>query len=159
MQHGFFNSLRSELGASGVGVTLACPGPVGSDDSGRAMFGATLAAGAAPPPAAAAGARGGRPQGGAAVATDPTRMPTRRVADLILAAAAHGLPEAWIARHPVLLFSYLSQYAPGLAAWAAQRIGPSRRRKFVEGGSLYAGVAAGAMGGGREGGDRGKKAL
>ena len=41
-------------------------------------------------------------------------MTSDRCADLILAAAFHGVDEAWISPHPVLLFMYLFQFLPRL---------------------------------------------
>ena len=51
----------------------------------------------------------------AATGLSSSRLAPERCARLVLAAAARGLPEAWIARHPVLLLGYLRQYAPRLA--------------------------------------------
>lgn len=41
-------------------------------------------------------------------------MAPDRCADLILAAAFHGVDEAWVSPHPVLLFMYLFQFLPRL---------------------------------------------
>jgi len=70
----------------GVGVTIICPGPIstGSPDSPRLIFGST---GLIPQPHT--GSKG--------------KMAPERCAALIANAMAHGVNEAWIAKHPVLL--------------------------------------------------------
>ena len=49
-------------------------------------------------------------------------MSTARCAHLIVTAIDHQLSEAWIARNPVLFFSYVGQYCPILVSWWVARI-------------------------------------
>ena len=53
------------------------------------------------------------------VDVDPSekRMATGRCAELMAIAIANRLPETWISQHPPLLFTYATQYAPGLSRW------------------------------------------
>lgn len=69
----------------GVRVTMCCPGPVatGSATTPRVVFGPT--------------GQIVKNDTGASNRSDPTRA-----AQLIANAVAHGVDEAWIARHPVL---------------------------------------------------------
>lgn len=45
---------------------------------------------------------------------DSNRMQTERCAQLCAVAIVNKLDEVWISRNPVLIFLYLSQYAPSL---------------------------------------------
>lgn len=82
---------------SNVHVTLVCPGPVatGSEATPRVVFGPT-------------GRITQNSTGGS------NRMRPERTAQLIAAAAAHGLDEVWIALHPVLAVG-------GSGSWQVQR--------------------------------------
>ena len=51
------------------------------------------------------------------VASDPTRVTSKRCAHLIAVAMANQLSEVWIANHPILLFIFVTQYAPVFARW------------------------------------------
>ncbi len=99
----FFNHAPSPLNASlqtnpqpqprtkrGVGVTIVCPGPIstGSPDAPRGIYGPTGLQ------QTAAGAGAGSSKG---------KVTPERCAELIANATAHGVDEAWIAKHPVLL--------------------------------------------------------
>ena len=44
-------------------------------------------------------------------------MSTQRCAYLMTVAMANKLHEVWISTHPMLLFTYLSQYMPATAKW------------------------------------------
>ena len=52
-----------------------------------------------------------------AMTSDPTRVRAKRCAHLITVAMANQLSEVWIANHPILLFIFITQYAPVLARW------------------------------------------
>lgn len=81
------------LTRSGVGVTLCCPGPVatGSQESPRVVYG--------PKARIVQNATG-----------SSNRLDPARAAHLIANAAAHGVDEAWIARHPVLAMGESEEY-------------------------------------------------
>lgn len=53
-------------------------------------------------------------------------MPVSRCAELIVIAATHGVKEAWISHHPILLLLYLTQYAPSAGYAVIDKIGPKR---------------------------------
>lgn len=135
--NGFFSSLRAELAQRNVRVTLLCPGPcaTGAPGQARLTFGASLAASQLD----AASANAAQPALTAAEATRDARarMAVPRCVRLALAAAAHGVGEAWLARHPVLALLYVNQYAPTLAALALDRVGPKRVEAARLGGSMY----------------------
>ena len=65
-------------------------------------------------------------------------MPTGRAAELMLSSMYHRLHEAWISPHPPLLFLYVGQYGPSLAAHLSAH-GPRRSRvaAFRAGLDLY----------------------
>jgi len=129
---GFGATLRAESGGS-VRVTLVCPGPVATGQPGqpRVTFGATLGGGAAAP----------------AAAGESARLRCERAAELVVAAAGHGVREAWVAKHPVLLLLWLGQYCPLLASSILDTVGPKRTRAAQAGGDMYA--AAGLAGAAR----------
>lgn len=68
-----------------MGVTICCPGPVAAliPGSPRMVWGA-------------------KEMILAPIARSSSKMPLRRCVSLIATAAAHGLEEVWIARHPIL---------------------------------------------------------
>lgn len=107
---GYFSSLATEIADRGVSVTVCCPGPV--------------SAGPGSPPRSVYGARG-------LVVHDETggkggRVAAERAATLVASAAAHGVDEAWICRHPVLLMGYLMRLCPRLAMLILRKVGPAR---------------------------------
>jgi dehydrogenase/reductase SDR family protein 7 len=118
----YFASAASELAARGVGATLACPGPLAAPEGApaRRVFGAAG-------PVAAPGGTG----------LSGNRVTVERAAELISTATYHGMREVWIARHPVLLLGYLSQYAPWAAAAVMRRVGPARAAALRAGRSGY----------------------
>jgi dehydrogenase/reductase SDR family member 7 len=116
---GYFASVAAEMADRNVAVTVACPGPIDGAAS-RTVFGAK-----------------GRVEKVEGVEPSKKKVPAERCCQLICDAAAHGLPEAWIARHPVLAVAYLRQYAPALATALLARAGPKRARALSEGRSGY----------------------
>jgi dehydrogenase/reductase SDR family protein 7 len=131
--NGFFGSLRAELASTSVRVTLVCPGPVATGAPGqpRVTFGATLGA-------STLGGSDAVSAAGAAGTKETARLPVSRAAALTVAAAAHGVREAWLAKHPVLLLLFLTQYAPLLGAAIVDKVGPKRVRAARQGGDMYA---------------------
>ena len=84
---GFFASVATEVADRGVTVTIACPGPIFSGSlEPRTLFGPE---GLVTRPADASGSS--------------KKVTMARAVHLICSAAAHGLDEVWIAKHPVLL--------------------------------------------------------
>jgi len=120
---GWFGTLRCELADTGVGVTLACPGPVatGGDGQPRLVFGSALAQ--------KVSLEDGK--------RESSRMGPARCAELLVSAAGHGLDEAWVAKHPVLLLLWLSQFFPSLAGAVLEAVGPRRTRAATVGGDMY----------------------
>ena len=45
------------------------------------------------------------------------RMDTERFAELMVVGLANDLEEVWITNNPQLLFTYLSDHAPGILKW------------------------------------------
>ena len=132
--NGFFSSLRSELSDDGVGVTLVCPGPVATGAPGqpRITFGATLRE-------SALGGAADNVRGAAAAAgtQEKARLSMDAASKWMLAAGAHGVREAWVARHPILLLLYIAQYSPLLAGVIIDAKGPGRVRAARAGGDMY----------------------
>lgn len=102
-----------------MGVTLVCPGPIAGDDT-RSVFGAH-----------------GKFIKDEKNAGHAKKVSTERCCDLVCRAAAFGVQEAWIARHPVLFVGYLAQYFPFAAEWLLQLVGPGRARALKQGKSGY----------------------
>lgn len=99
--NGYFHSLRAELADKNISITVACPGPietssVGHGSSGNSRF------------------------------LSERKMPASRCAELIVVAATHGLKEAWISYHPVLLLLYVMQYLPAVGYAIIDKVGPKR---------------------------------
>jgi len=120
--HGYFDALRLELsGRTNIHVCLACPGPVATPIESFAFTGEV------------GGVRGQTTESLA------NKMPVKRCAHLMLAAATRGIDEAWITEQPILLFSYLSQYAPDLTRFIGKKaLGPMRTKAFKEGRDIMA---------------------
>ena len=111
---------------SGVSATVCCPGPFEPRPGGRqrSVFG---------------------PRGRVAQAhtgLSSNKVAVDRAADLIVTAAHHGLPEVWIARHPVLLMGYLMQYWPWAGGRVLARVGPARAAQLRDGSGSGYDVAA-----------------
>ncbi|CAG9465525.1 unnamed protein product [Pedinophyceae sp. YPF-701] len=113
---GFFASMASELADRNIRVTLACPGPIGTgtESNPRTVFGkdgVTMVQ-----------------SGGTGMSK--SRLTPPRAAQLIVAAAAAGMDEVWLAKNPVLAIGYIFQFLPGLG-WAIMKlVGPSRARSM-----------------------------
>ncbi|CAG7729010.1 unnamed protein product [Allacma fusca] len=92
--HGYFGSLRVELCATKIDVTLICPGAVASPFLEKGITGV---------------------HGEVAAFTLPKGiclMSTERCAYLSLVSMANRLPESWMAKFPFLTTSYLDTYFP-----------------------------------------------
>eukprot|EP00047_Mylnosiga_fluctuans_P020904 m.97687 g.97687 ORF g.97687 m.97687 type:complete len:106 (-) comp8675_c0_seq3:256-573(-) len=72
---------------TGLDITVICPGPTNLTSPLRGELGATTV-------------------------WHADTNPRARTAELVAAAVAHRLHEAWIARQPFLLFATIAQYAP-----------------------------------------------
>ncbi|PNW86961.1 hypothetical protein CHLRE_02g103100v5 [Chlamydomonas reinhardtii] len=118
--YGYFSTLATEVSDTGVGVTMCCPGPVatGSEETPRVVYGAN--------------GRIVQNNTGASNRLDPARA-----AQLIASAAAHGVDEAWIAKHPVLAVGYIWQLLPALGWRLLKKVGPKRARAIKEGRNGY----------------------
>jgi dehydrogenase/reductase SDR family member 7 len=88
---GYMSALRSEVGARGVGVTLACPGPTATEITEHAFT-----------------ETAGKEVGSEAMRTDG-RLSAGRCAQLMTKALYYHVYEVWIASQPFLLFTYISQ--------------------------------------------------
>ncbi|GBG62383.1 hypothetical protein CBR_g30337 [Chara braunii] len=70
--------------------------------------------------------------------TKEKRISKERCAELIVAAAGHKLPEAWISLFPILQIMYIVQYLPALGHYLLCKVGPGRVQALKEGGeSVY----------------------
>eukprot|EP00892_Ulva_mutabilis_P004882 jgi/Ulvmu1/2766/UM014_0224.1 len=116
---GYFTSVAAEIADRGVGITVACPGPIAGADT-RTVFG---------------------PYGKFIKEEDESgqskKVPMDRCCELVSRAAAFGVQEAWIARHPVLLVGYLCLFFPIAAEWLIKKVGPKRMRALQQGKSGY----------------------
>ncbi|KAG1664699.1 hypothetical protein FOA52_006674 [Chlamydomonas sp. UWO 241] len=100
--YGYFSSLATEVVDRGVSVTICCPGPVSSGSDvpvERRVYGPTGMVSRTEEP---------NPKG---------KVAPQRYAQLVANAAAAGLDECWIAKHPVLLVGHIIQFVPRLG-WA-----------------------------------------
>ena len=119
---GYFASLATEICDRGVGVTVCCPGPVSSGSDvpvTRSVFG---------------------PSGMITRTEEPKakgKTNPKRYAQLVANAAAHGVDECWIAKHPVLAVAHIQQYIPRLGYALLKKIGPKRARAVSTGKSGY----------------------
>lgn len=115
---GYFHTLRTELAATPINVTICCPGPfkTAGERTTRQVYGSD------------------------GLKTEEIKRPKGLDADqaieMILAAAKCKVWECWMAKQPVLLMAYLVQYFPRLGTWILNRIGP-RRARAVEKGEGY----------------------
>ncbi|KAM4690919.1 dehydrogenase/reductase SDR family member 7 [Rhinophrynus dorsalis] len=112
---GFFNSLRTELGAyPEIIISNICPGPVQSkivenaftEESEKMLT---------------------------AKADQSYKMPTARCVRLILLTISNNLYESWISDQPYLMIGYLWQYTPTWAWWLTGKIGQKRIQNFKSG--------------------------
>ena len=107
-----------ELASYNIPVTLVCPGPVATPIQQHA-FSAEV---------------GKTPDTSKADTTK--RVSAERCAFLMACALQHKLSEVWISPHPILLFTYFSQYCPDLATFLGNRVGPKRVAAFKNSGEL-----------------------
>lgn len=128
----YFASLNTELSNQNIGATVICPGPLLNEEinsDSRTVFGAS----------------GFIKEGAAAESNSQqfqkrskNRVTIQEATEFIARAIYFKLDECWIARHPVLLMGYLSQYFPMVSLQILKLIGPNRVRQFREGsGSGY----------------------
>ncbi|MEE6494025.1 hypothetical protein FKM82_017002 [Ascaphus truei] len=112
---GFFNSLRTELGAfPDITISNICPGPVQSNVLDNAFTEEVDKI--------------------QTIRADQSfKMSTGRCARLILISTANNLKETWISHHPFLLICYLWQYAPSWAWWLTENLGQRRIQNFKSG--------------------------
>lgn len=115
---GFLETLRMEIADTGVGVLSVCPGPVETPFR-NSMFGNSLSK--AP-----------------TVKNDKSedteaRVPAARCAYYTVVAMANQLEEVWISNNPILMFTYLNQYAPTIARRLGKTVG-NKRLKAVKSG-------------------------
>lgn len=101
--NGYFHSLRAELADKNIKVTIACPGPIETSPSAGSLN-----------------------SGSAKLQLSERRLSVSRCAELIIVATTHGLKEAWISYHPVLLLMYVTQYLPAVGYAIIDKIGPKR---------------------------------
>lgn len=111
---GFFDTLRIEVAPYGIGVTCVCPGPVVSEGVNNAIT-------------------ANNERVGAKAHVNQGKMPTERCARLVVCATSQHLEECWISPQPILFFTYVSQYCPGLARWLGKKVGYGRVRAYKSG--------------------------
>ena len=112
---GYFYSLRTELAATPIDVTICCPGPFnfGTQTSTRNIY-----------------------HGDGIVTEKIARsvgLNAKRVVRLIALAAELKLTECWMAKQPVLLVMYIVQYFPVLGSIILDKIGPRRAAAVSKG--------------------------
>ncbi|XP_054160259.1 dehydrogenase/reductase SDR family member 7-like [Oppia nitens] len=109
--HGYFDCLRNEVHSRGIGVTIACPGPVQSriqENMYTNRLGITV-------------------NRMADNSSSSDRMETSRCAYLMAIAAVNRLAEVWICDQPLLSLYYLNQYMPALAVRILPRLMSKKR--------------------------------
>ncbi|KAL8168767.1 UNVERIFIED_CONTAM: Dehydrogenase/reductase SDR member 7 [Gekko kuhli] len=112
---GFFNSLRPELtDYPDISIINICPGPVKSPII-QNVFTEELS------------------KKNINIGDESHKMATERCVRLTLVSMVNDLKEAWISEQPYLTAYYLSQYAPTLAWWLMNRMGPRRIQNFKSG--------------------------
>ncbi|XP_020593486.1 dehydrogenase/reductase SDR family member 7-like [Phalaenopsis equestris] len=109
--NGYFHTLRSELYSEGIKITVVCPGPIETSSTSGA--------------------------GSSSISSSERRVSSERCAELTIVAATHGLKEAWISYHPVLLVMYLAQYMPTVGFWLMDKIGANRLKAANSKGNTY----------------------
>jgi dehydrogenase/reductase SDR family member 7 len=114
--HGYFNALRAEVFMQGINVLIVCPGPVESEIADKAHRNPNLP-----------------------VAMEEEKMPTSRCSILMAKAMYYRLMEVWISQQPLLLVTYIAQYAPTLSNFVFSKIvGPARVKVLHSGsGNLF----------------------
>ncbi|XP_074613315.1 dehydrogenase/reductase SDR family member 7-like [Acropora palmata] len=119
--HGYFDSVRVELGEHNIGVQTVCPGPVESNLVDYAIT----------------------KDVNKAVKDEPSLsgllkkkflkwMTTERCAKLMAVGMANNLDETWISEHPFLLIVYLHQYFPNLARWISKNYSLAMVKSLLE---------------------------
>eukprot|EP00246_Nothoceros_aenigmaticus_P011595 TRINITY_DN3218_c0_g1_i1.p1 TRINITY_DN3218_c0_g1~~TRINITY_DN3218_c0_g1_i1.p1 ORF type:complete len:157 (+),score=23.52 TRINITY_DN3218_c0_g1_i1:441-911(+) len=108
--HGYFDSLRAEIGQQGIKFTLVCPGPIDVESY---------------------------PADKSYKSQESGRLPVSRCAELIVKATAHSLEEVWISRHPILLLMYVFQYLPLVGSFVIQKVGAKRVAAATTGKDIY----------------------
>ncbi|BFZ07740.1 hypothetical protein BsWGS_10779 [Bradybaena similaris] len=111
--HGYFESLRTEMGEHNIDVTIVCPGPVVSNIANAVVAGTT----------------DGVVQKRIVAQHS---MPTERCAHLTTVAIANKMYEAWVSEHPMLASAYMNQYFPNLLRWISKNYGMKLMRKSME---------------------------
>jgi len=104
---GWMDSLRMEMAGVGKDIRVCniCPGPVATNVATNAL----------------------KSDGSKFAQRDPlidNGIKVVRCAELILIANANRRTEVWIAKHPILFFTYVSQYMPGVALGMAKKQAP-----------------------------------
>jgi short-subunit dehydrogenase len=126
---GYYRSLAYELSPGQPSVTVVCPGPIAGETE-RSVYG---------------------PEGRVIKAEDERqqrkKVSQERCIDLICRAAASGVPEAWIAKHPVLALAYLTAYLPAVAHFVLRSAGRRRAQALQAGRSGYDTNLTGLVGG------------
>eukprot|EP01062_Namystynia_karyoxenos_P059193 TRINITY_DN50628_c0_g1_i1.p1 TRINITY_DN50628_c0_g1~~TRINITY_DN50628_c0_g1_i1.p1 ORF type:complete len:341 (+),score=65.92 TRINITY_DN50628_c0_g1_i1:92-1114(+) len=123
--HGYFDALRAELGDSGVGVHLTCPGPVVSEIGQAALRSPTDKADH--------------------TAENQGKMATQRCTRLMLGAMAWRLQESWISTQPALVFTYWRQYHPWTFGLVSTRFGPERVKGYKQGSAGFTDITTQAF--------------
>lgn len=106
--HGYFDALRSELGDSGVKVSLVLPGPVESNVVQSAV----------------------RSQN--SVPNEGKKMATSHFVRIMIKGLYHDVNEMWISSQPFLLLTYISQYMPWVSRQMGMLVGPTRIKLLKE---------------------------
>jgi short-subunit dehydrogenase len=116
---GYYRSLAYELPPGQPGVAVVCPGPIAGEVE-RSVYG---------------------PEGRTVKREDERqqrkKVSQERCMSLICRAAARGVAEAWIAKHPVLAMAYLSAFLPPLADAVLRSAGRRRAQALQAGESGY----------------------
>lgn len=119
--HGYFDSVRVELGEDNIGVQTVCPGPVESNILDYA-FAKDVNKALKDEPSLS----------GLSKKNHMKKMTTERCAKLMVVGMANNLDETWISEHPALLMVYLNQYFPNLTRWISKNYSLAMVKSFLE---------------------------
>ena len=115
---GYFHTVRTELSATSIGVTICCPGPIRFEEDVLMRFAY-------------------HEEGIVKKEVAQTKgLPVHKAVKLIALAIEHRMRECWMAKQPILLMAYIMQYIPTIGSYIMDMIGP-RRSAAVKKGDGY----------------------
>eukprot|EP01041_Mallomonas_annulata_P003408 gene3408-6768_t len=112
--NGYYESLRGEVAAHNITVTMVVPGPVATEMADSAL----------------------RVEGDA-IMNEDGKMSVERCVDLMVRGIYHRIEEIWISYQPFLLVAYMSKVAPTLSRMVFKRAMQARVDSLKTGATLF----------------------